>query len=429
MESGLLNNRELASLLWLGGIAAWLLVRHRRSTLEVGGKLLQALRPVLPQFLLYVIWIGFVVGAGRWLGLWDLGLLKSTVLWTVLSGVGLLVGTTEALRQSGWFRRTIIATLGATAVIEFVVNMKSFPLVFEIVLQPLMFFALVLPVVARDPEHQPVRTLSGWTSALIGLAAFGWTALGVLTEWAHLDWGELLEEAVLPVWLTVGALGFLYPLTLYMGYEQLLKRMSWRAKESRIPRQRLAVLVYGGPRLSVIRDLQRGSDYDVVHADGFVPALRAIRSVRVERRRQREVKRAFAQRLIDNAGVDGWDENGRRLDERQFDETRKALRWLATCHMGHYRNPDRYRADLLPVVESHFVRGGLPEEHGVVMTVAEDGQSWYAYRRTVSGWYFAIGATAPPPDQWHFDGPEPPVGFPDEGSWSRFEGGQFATQW
>jgi hypothetical protein len=429
MESGLLNNRELASLFWLGGIAAWLLVRHRRSTVAVADKLLRALRPVLPQFLLYVIWMALVVGAGRWLGLWDLDLLKSTVLWTVLSGVGLLAGTTEALRQRGWFRRVVISTLGATAVLEFFVNLKSFPLVLEIVLQPLIFFALVLPVVARNPEHQPVWTIAGWTSALLGFAAFGWTALGVVRERSDLDLGQLLDEAVLPVWLTVGALGFLYPLTLYMAYEQLLKRMRCRAKGSTISRQRLAVIAYGGPRLSVARDLQGGSDYDVVHADGFVAALRAIRLVRVEQRRQREAERAATQRLIDNAGVDGWNENRRRLDEREFDETRKALRWLATCHMGHYRNHDRYRADLLPIVESHFVRDGLPKEHGVVMIVAEDGQLWYAHRRTVSGWYFAIGATAPPPDQWHFDGPEPPVGFPDEASWSRFGGGEFATQW
>ena len=46
--------------------------------------------------------------------------------------------------------------------------------------------------------------------------------------------------------------------------------------------------------------------------------------------------------------------------------------------------------------------------------VSEDGQSWYAWRRTVTGWCFAIGAAGAPPNQWEYDGPEPPEGFPSE---------------
>ena len=48
------------------------------------------------------------------------------------------------------------------------------------------------------------------------------------------------------------------------------------------------------------------------------------------------------------------------------------------------------------------------------MRVHEAGQSWYAWRRTVTGWCFAIGAAGPPPEQWEYDGPEPPAGFPGE---------------
>lgn len=45
---------------------------------------------------------------------------------------------------------------------------------------------------------------------------------------------------------------------------------------------------------------------------------------------------------------------GGQLDQQEFKETRRGLRWLATCHMGHYRNGEqRYRADFLPIVVSH----------------------------------------------------------------------------
>lgn len=248
MESGLFNNRELASLLWFAGIATWLLVRHRRSTVDAVRGLARAFRPVMAHFGLYGAWIAIVAVVGGRLGLWNVGLLKATVLWALLSGTGLFASTIDVLKGRRWFRRVIVSTIGATAVVEFFVNLKSFPLAIEIVPQPVVFLALVLPMVARDPEHQPVRTLAGWTSTLIG---------------------------------------FLYLFTLYMAYEQLLKRMTWRAQGKSILRQRIAVVASGGPRLSVLRDLQGGNDYEVVHASGFVAAWRAIRQIRTRRRSER----------------------------------------------------------------------------------------------------------------------------------------------
>lgn len=375
MERGLLNGREVASLLWLGLIAGWLLLRHRAATLSTCAALAQAVRPVAKYLSVYAIWIGGATCLGTWLGLWDGTLLKGTLLWILLSGVGLFVGTTEAISRSGWFQRTILATLGATAMLEFVVNAKSFPLIVEFVTQPVLFFALVLPIAAREPEHELVRAFARKICTSVGFAALGWTVIAAIDQWADLDKGQLLREAALPVWLTLAAVGFLYPFTVYMAYEKLLKRMRWRANGRSVWWQQLAVLAYAGPRLSVIRDLQGSSDYAVVHAAGFRDALREIRNVRREQQRQRADERAAARRLIDNAGLDGWDENGERLDQREFDATRTALQWLATCHMGHYRNLGRYRTDLMPIVETHFERDGLPADHGISMVVAEDGQS------------------------------------------------------
>jgi hypothetical protein len=205
--------------------------------------------------------------------------------------------------------------------------------------------------------------------------------------------------------------------------------MRWRANGKLVWRQQLAILIYAGPRLSMLRDLRGTPDYDVVNADGFQEALRAIRQARQARRAEEEAQGAAARRLVDNAGLDGWGDDGQRLDQREFAETRKALQWLATCHMGHYRGNDRYRPDLLTVVEPHFTRDGLPEDHGIVMEVADDGGSWYAYRRTVSGWCFGVGAAGPPPDQWCYDGPSPPSDFPTEQEWSQFGVGKFAEHW
>lgn len=84
--------------------------------------------------------------------------------------------------------------------------------------------------------------------------------------------------------------------------------------------------------------------------------------------------------------------------------------------MGWYSNNQahRYRADLLDLVLDGSAGSRLPDPPGVHLRVSEDGQKWFCWRRTVSGWVFAIGAAGPPPDQWEYDGQEPPGGFPGE---------------
>lgn len=98
--------------------------------------------------------------------------------------------------------------------------------------------------------------------------------------------------------------------------------------------------------------------------------------------------------------------------------------------MGHYRDRKRYRRDLLPLVAPGFARFGLPADHGITMRVSRDGQRWYAARESVTGWWLAIGASGPPPDEWLYDGPAAPTTFPTEASWDRFgSSGEFSKNW
>lgn len=147
------------------------------------------------------------------------------------------------------------------------------------------------------------------------------------------------------------------------------------------------------------------------------PTLRAARAVVVEfvdeLQRAKQAKIDEEERFRRYAGSRETDKQGRRLDRREFKATIDALLWLETCQMGWYRNRGgRYRDDLLKIFGDDFRRQGLPKESGITLKVSRDGQSWYAWRRTVTGWCFAIGAADPPPDQWQYDGPEPPQGFP-----------------
>ena len=378
----------------------------------------------------YLAWLTAAVAGGRSLGVWDSELAKTTVLWVVLSGLALVFDLNKAISRPGFFRRALLRTLGATAVIEFFVTLESFPLWVEIPAQALgLLFAGVQVLVARDRRQASAGCVASAYLALYGVSAVVWSVVRLVGDWDSTDKGALAREGLLPVWLTVVALIFEFAFALVAAYQSSFKRMRFWRSQGRLWRQRAAVLLRGNVRLHVLRLMTGYGAREVARADGFRAAWTAVGQVVQGDRARKEAMEAAARRLAANTGVERTDETGRQLDQREFAATRKALLWLHTCHMGHYRNRGRYRRDLLPLVASHFARDGLPDEHGVEMWVRADGQAWYATRQTTTGWWFAIGAGGPPPDEWLYDGPRPPKGFPRAAEWDRFGGGAHTVNW
>lgn len=81
----------------------------------------------------------------------------------------------------------------------------------------------------------------------------------------------------------------------------------------------------------------------------------------------------------------------------------------------------RFQPELLDICAPTFLKRGLPADHGIEIAVTDDGQAWWAWRRTLPGLVFAIGQTARVEAgrygdgnvfQWKYEGAEPPAGRP-----------------
>lgn len=145
------------------------------------------------------------------MGLWDLGLLKTTILWLLLSGLALVMSLNDAIQKPGFFRRALLKILGVVAVVEFVAAFKSFALWIQIPAQVLaVMFAMVGVVAERDPQHAPVRKLAKGYLVLFGLSALIWSAAQLIGNWSTLDLGTIVRGFLLPIWLTPSALLFVY---------------------------------------------------------------------------------------------------------------------------------------------------------------------------------------------------------------------------
>lgn len=428
----MLTNRDLASLFWMAVLlfaaVAW------PKTRPILGTLLGVLvgRFFLTLVALYLAWMLLVIGGGYAIGLWSVDLLKDTVIWLVGVGLLTLFRVNDATKPD--FYRHQLRKIGLVGlVLGFYLNLAVLPLLGEIVLQFLIaWVAMVVAFSGRDPKYAAVKRLGDRLSALIGLGLLVFVTVWLASNWNTLDPHSIGLSLLLPVWLTIGALPLVFVLSVVFNYDSALRHLDWMADGHRSPwKSKLALAL--GFRLH-LRDLNSPGywyDRDLASVKSLRQGLRVVGDHRRALRKAEANKRSAAERLVELAGVDGTDEDGRRLDQREFSETRNALQWIATCQMGWYRNRDgKYRRDLLQMLseDSSFKR--LPTDHGIHLVVAKNHRSWYASRRTVTGWCFAIGAAKAPPDQWLYDGPEPPQGFPGKDpSWGTAPFGPDAANW
>lgn len=74
--------------------------------------------------------------------------------------------------------------------------------------------------------------------------------------------------------------------------------------------------------------------------------------------------RRCAERQAENAGSEETDNQGRRIDDREFTETRNMLCVLKTAAMGRYHRRDVFPDDLIGGVyhSGNFTTKGLPEQ-------------------------------------------------------------------
>ena len=169
--------------------------------------------------------------------------------------------------------------------VEYYVSFVSFPLVLELVLQPVAILAVTLAAyTAGRPGYESVLRLCNWSLVLLGIGGFGWVLWNLVSRWEEVDGSQVLAEMFLPIWLTPAALAFVYALALYSGYERAFVRIDRKA-ERPAWKIKLAYISLVGVRVSRLRAVDGG--VQIVGASQ--PDLRGAKAAmlaELDRRRQ-----------------------------------------------------------------------------------------------------------------------------------------------
>ena len=418
----MLNSREMATLCWLGIAVLWVLYKKewRRDISRLLKLFMQP--PIIISLLAMFAWIGCELCVGNWLSLWSTALAKGTVLWVVGTAIVLFFNCPQVSSDPPHFvKQTMSQVVGVVVFVEFFINLYVMSLPVELVLQPvILILTLCATVGSFKPEHRSAKMLCEGLLAVGGVALFIFVVRRIYVGWSEIDAHALLLDFALPVWLTLGLLPFVYFMSLVAAYDSVFRRINSSTPDGRA-RWRARAALFTSFHICV-RTLNQFHTYWIgrlAAVSTFAEARKVIAEFRQQLQERARTAADEQERLRRYAGSDSTDKQGRRLDRREFKETIGALLTIHTCQMGWFRNRGgRYRDDLLQILGDSLTHHGLPRESGVTLRVSEDSQSWYAWRRTMTGWCFAIGAAGAPPDQWKYDGAEPPKGYPgSDQSW------------
>lgn len=238
-----LNNREWATLVWLAIVIVLLLwsKRTRRPVLVLVRTATTSLLAVLAAGLW--IWTAGVVWLGERVHLWTGDLLKDTVIWALGPALALIYGLGPS--DSNFFRRAVLGTVRISVLVEFYVNLHVFGFIQELVLLPVVTaVALLAQFAGTDEKYRAAKRLFNVILGCTGLVVLAYVSVTLIAKWHQEDPLHDVRELALPVWLTIGAVPYLFGLSLFFNYQAAFRRLAGSSKDvTAVRRAKLALLL------------------------------------------------------------------------------------------------------------------------------------------------------------------------------------------
>ncbi len=211
------NNRELAAIVWMFAFIVFSLsISSVRVTLcKI---LLTSLKPRLAfVWVCYAIWITIFVLVANWLGVWKTELLRETLVWSMVTGIALIIGSVGNT-HAGYFRQKFIQMSWVAIILGTFLNLAPFSIWVELALQPLIFIMTAMPIAATETKTQRIVTyLRNLFFILLLMSIFIHTFRTLRMSHQILD-GELFRVfwlILLSVWILV----FVFGLVTYAKHE------------------------------------------------------------------------------------------------------------------------------------------------------------------------------------------------------------------
>lgn len=225
------NNRELALITWFLILIIYSLTKSL-GVLKSMGEIIKIYfsKRILIVNLLCWSYISGIIYVFYLFGFWNSSMIKDTIIWSIISTIILLVNSDRKGKGSllGVLKSTVQPMVG----IEFLVNLESFGFFWEMVLLPFLVFIYVgADLATKDPKHKQVEVFLKWLQAFFGIYILYQSIANIIKGFGTIDGHQYSLNLLLPIWLTISFIPFIYAVMIYSQYEQEKIRQNFNANK------------------------------------------------------------------------------------------------------------------------------------------------------------------------------------------------------
>lgn len=235
-----LNNREIATLVYLGLFLAVILLWKKGRPLALNVVRAFFSPKLALIWLLMSLYVASCVRLLACLKLWDWPNLKSALLWWLLVGFTCIFEAQQLKDNPQPLGKLVRDAFKLSVVVIFIAELVSFPLWVELLVLPTLLFLTLLITVSEYQADKPgmprllslLRGLQVFAGLLI-LGSSYWLVASSITEFGSMN---TLREFALPLLLWLIFIPFIFLLAVYMTYEEAFISLKVRQKHASIVR-------------------------------------------------------------------------------------------------------------------------------------------------------------------------------------------------
>lgn len=222
----LFSNREIATALWL-----LLAIAYYLSKGNVRVALLRSTKAFFhPEIQiglgLMILYTFGVVSILRIANLWNLTLLKGTVIWFCFTATFLTLDILTKETSENTFAKVIKKNLKLIVIVSFIITTYTFSLVVELLIIPVAtLLVLVVAVSETNEEKTSIANIASAGLIIIGLSYFSYAVYRAAIDYQQFLGVDSFKNLLLAPVLSVSLLPFIYVSVLVNFYFKIFRRL------------------------------------------------------------------------------------------------------------------------------------------------------------------------------------------------------------
>lgn len=251
------NNRELASFFWF--IIALIFMLFKKSIRNSIGQILIALfqKKILSIIIAAFIYSGSIILLLYLARIWNATMVKTSIYWFFMTALVILFNLQKTDENNDYFKNIILDNFKFVLLLEFIVNIHNFSLLFEILfIAIIVFLSLILALAGTDDKYRIVEKSVSVLFSVVGLTLLVFSIIDIVKSIQDYTNFETLKTFLLPIVLSITFIPFAYLIAIIMGYEVLFKRFHFFVEDKKLLRYtRRRTMVKFGFKLQQIKSL------------------------------------------------------------------------------------------------------------------------------------------------------------------------------